>query len=63
MLKNTVSARSTQNIMKNESFRQGKVDTGFILTHADELNVPPPSTANIVAEAAKRAKARKASKK
>lgn len=49
--------------MKNESFRAGQVDTGFILKHADELNVPPPSTANIVAEAAKRAKARKASKK
>ena len=33
---------------------------GFILKHADELNVQPPTKPSLVAEAAKRARARRA---
>lgn len=47
-----------KNIMAHEAFKRGVVDTGFIVQYADDLNVPPPTVANIVAEAAKRAKAR-----
>ena len=35
-------------------------NAGFIMKHADELNVQPPAKPSLVAEAAKRAKARRA---
>lgn len=41
---------SPQNILDNEFFRAGDTDTGFIVKHADMLNVPPPSKESIVAK-------------
>ena len=51
-------------ILEVDAFKQGKVDTGFIVKHAAELVEPPPSgaaangaskRANIVADARKKA--------
>lgn len=45
-----------QLILDTEDFRAGNVDTGFILSHAAELQEPPPSSKNLnfVERAAKR---------
>lgn len=48
-----------QNILDNEYFRAGDVDTGFIVKHADALNTPPPSKESIVAKKHKKKTAAK----